>query len=185
MISKDIDAIDLLDYYTQLYEVQATAHTPEYMLVHNEIRRRLIESTSYTELGVNQGTTLAIALLERVPVIRAYDINTSPYNKAKHHFEKHAIEHRLDFSIEQSSTLTVDIAQCDTLYIDTLHTYAHLKKELEMHGDKAQKYIIFHDTFKPRNQLKPAIHEFVSANPHWRIVVECDESVGFMTIARS
>ena len=32
------------------------------------------------------------------------------------------------------------------MFIDTLHNYNQLKKELELHSHKARKYIIFHDT---------------------------------------
>lgn len=184
MISKDIDAVDLLDYYTQLYDVQAEAHTPEYMLVHDEIRRLLKDCSSYTEFGVNQGTTLAIALLENTPTIRAYDIKLTPYNKAKHHFEHHAKKNRLDYLAVESNTLKQIIEPVDLLYIDTLHVYDHLKKELALHGNKARKYLVFHDTFKPTQHLKQAIFEFVERNPHWSVLTECDESVGFMTLIR-
>lgn len=185
MISKDIDATDLLDYYTQLYDVQAEAHTPEYMLVHDEIRKLVKQCDSYTEFGVNQGTTLAIALLEKVKKIRAYDIKLAPYNKAKHHFEQYAAEHNLDYVAMEANTLKCSIEPVDMLYIDTLHVYDHLSRELALHGNKARKYIVFHDTFKPTQQLKQAIREFVGKNPHWQVITECDDSVGFMTIART
>lgn len=63
----------------------------------------------------------------------------------------------------------------DILFIDTYHRYESLKKELELHADKAKKYIILHDTvaFTPNGEggdtkgLLPAVEEFLAANPHW------------------
>lgn len=184
MISKDITAIDLADYYAQLYQVQSTAHKPEYMLVHAEIRSRLLDCISYTEFGVNQGTTLAAALLTNIPKIRAYDISLSQYNKVANHFTKYAAQHNIDFSIYETSSLNSDIDIVDCLYIDTLHTYDHLTKELIIHGNKVKKFIIFHDTYAQKG-LKRAVYEYVQANTEWKIVTECDINVGFMTITRT
>lgn len=186
MISKDIDATDLQDYYNQLYKLQSDAHKPEYMLVHDEIRKCLKDSfaNSYTEFGVNQGTTLALAFFEKTPHITAYDLNLDRYRKAQHHFEQYAISNQLDFEIHEANTLKVEIAPCDVLYIDTAHVYDHLSKELALHGNKAQKYIVFHDTFTNPG-LKKAIREFIAKNPQWSIVTECDINVGFMTIKRT
>jgi len=63
------------------------------------------------------------------------------------------------------------------IFIDTLHTYEQLKQELKLHGNKAQKYIAFHDThtFGLRGEidndnkgLLSAIIEFMMENPHWK-----------------
>lgn len=184
MISKDIDAVDLQDYYTQLYNLQAEHHRPDYMLVHDEIRLRLKDCASYTEFGVNQGTTLAIAFLEKTPKIRAYDHKLLAYGKAAHHFEAHAKEFNLDFAISEADTLKCTIEPCDLLYIDTYHVYEHLTKELLRHGDRPQKYMVFHDTQANGAQLKKAVKEFVTRNKQWKIITDCDINVGFMTISR-
>lgn len=181
MISKDITAKNLQDYYQQLCDLQAKHHTPEYLLVHNEIRQLLNNCTSYTEFGVNQGTTLAVAVLSNIPKIRAYDIKLAPYNKAKHHFEQYASENKLDYRVIEAGTLTIKIDPVDLLYIDTVHSYSHLKQELEKHGSKAQKYIVFHDTVYAPG-LRQAVNEYVNAHKNWKIITDCIDSVGFMTI---
>lgn len=78
-----------------------------------------------------------------------------------------------------------EIEETDLLFIDTLHTYKQMKAELFQHGNKARKYLIFHDTttfgnsdepnsvesknfFGPQG-LRPAIEEFTSKNPHWKL----------------
>ncbi len=183
MISVDISAKDLRDYYKQLCKAQATAHKKEYLLVHNELDTLLKGCNSYTELGVNQGTTLAIALFNKIKTIRAYDITLELYNKARDHFNNYAATCNLDYKVFEADTLKTEIEPCDLLYIDTLHRYEQLKKELNLHGNKANKYIVFHDTFaKP--ELKKAIKEYLKVNLDWKIITECDMNVGFMTIGR-
>ena len=98
-----------------------------------------------------------------------------------------AAECGVKFEFRQESTLTNEIEECDLLFIDTLHTYEQLKQELFRHGNKAQKFLAFHDTEtfettdEVRNErifgkglglnegagLNQAIDEFMNANPHW------------------
>lgn len=173
----------LREYYGRIHKLHSDAHKPDYMLVHEEIKRRLDGCDSYTELGVNQGATLAAATLMKPSVVRAYDISLAPYNKAKHLFEAYAAKHSIDYAVVESDTLSCVIDPVDVLYIDTLHQYKHLQQELALHGDKAQKFIIFHDT-AAQPGLKKAVEEFVASNSCWDIVTECTVNVGFMTIAR-
>lgn len=66
----------------------------------------------------------------------------------------------------------------DILFIDTLHTYEQLSKELAIYGDCAREYIVLHDivSFGQRNEddnpngpqgLLPAIEEFLTAHHEW------------------
>lgn len=80
----------------------------------------------------------------------------------------------IDFKFILGDTTKIEIEETDLLFIDTLHTYEQLKIELELHGNKSKKYIIFHDTtlFGNRGErgdigLNPAINEFIEKNPHW------------------
>lgn len=68
----------------------------------------------------------------------------------------------------------------DLIFIDTLHTYSQLKEELEVLGNKAKKYLVFHDTitFGHANEhnidtgektgLVPAISDFLKQNKNWK-----------------
>jgi hypothetical protein len=86
-------------------------------------------------------------------------------------------EKNIEFQFILSDSRTVDIPQCDLLFIDTLHTYGQIKKELELHSSKVNKYIIFHDTetFKIKGEINnelgigPAIEEFLNQNTNWKI----------------
>ena len=45
-----------------------------------------------------------------------------------------------------ANDLEIEIEQTDFLFIDTYHNYDQLKAELKLHGNKAKKYLGFHDT---------------------------------------
>lgn len=80
----------------------------------------------------------------------------------------------------------------DLLFIDTYHRYESLKKELELHADKARKYIILHDTvsFTPNGEggdtkgLMPAVNEFLETNPHWVTEHHYDDWPGLYIMKR-
>lgn len=77
----------------------------------------------------------------------------------------------------QADVLNIEIEDTDLIFIDTLHTYDQLKQELKLHGNKAKKYIAFHDTYtfglrgedgNDSKGLLSAVIEFVMENPHWK-----------------
>lgn len=174
---------NLKEYYDTLYNKQQAAHGADYMLVHDEIKKRLKECNSYAELGVNQGATLATAILQDVNDVKAYDIDLTAYNYSAKFFETYASEHNIDYAIFETDTLACELKPVDVLYIDTKHYYDHLTKELARHGHKAQKFIIFHDTVMGKG-LDRAVLEYVKNNSEWSVVTDCKVDVGFMTIGR-
>ena len=182
LISARIEATALPEYYAKLCELQGGAHGKDYLMVHDEIRLRMKGCDSYTEFGINQGATLAAALLEDPKVVRAYDIRLGWYKEAAHLFDAYSDERGVDYRVTESSTLDCVIDPVDVLYIDTVHEYKHLRKELARHGDKARRFIIVHDTHA-RPRLKRAVQEYACGE--WSIVTDCDTNVGFMTIERA
>lgn len=89
-----------------------------------------------------------------------------------------------------------EIPQTDMLFIDTWHIYGHLKRELAVHHNKVNKYIVMHDTeldkikgesirsgwdIKKQSResgysieeistgLQKAIDEFLSENKEWTL----------------
>jgi len=177
----------LEEYSKTLYDAQAEAHGDDYMLVHDEIRKYVSECDSYTELGVNQGTTLATVILEGIKKVRAYDIKLDAYNPAKKFFEAYTNDNGIDYKIFEENTHKCVIDKTDLMFIDTVHRYPHLTKELRLHGHKVQKYIVFHDTeiSQGKPSLRIAVQEYVTKNPEWEIITDCKVDVGFMTIKRN
>lgn len=82
----------------------------------------------------------------------------------------------INFNFLQANTLKIEVDECDLIFIDTLHTYIQLREELRLHGNKAKKYLAFHDTTTfghtsengdKQRGLVDAIDEFLESNPHW------------------
>jgi hypothetical protein len=99
--------------------------------------------------------------------------------------EAHARDRGIDYSLHVGSSLDARFEGCDLLFIDSLHTYAHVKEELFRHGWKARKFLLLHDTeggawvdegggdpptvsvgTRPQG-IRPALDEFLAAFPHW------------------
>lgn len=78
-------------------------------------------------------------------------------------------EQGTDFTFIQADTLQIELPECDLILFDTLHTYYQLSDELKLHGNKASKYLVFHDTETYKKELMPAIKEFIKENNHWSL----------------
>lgn len=78
----------------------------------------------------------------------------------------------VDYEFRLEDTLKIEIEPTDFLFIDTLHTGEQLRKELELHAGKVQKFIGFHDTVSCKDELQPVIDEFLKSNPEWSVVLE-------------
>ena len=97
----------------------------------------------------------------------------------------------VEFEFVLGDTTEIEIEETDFLFIDTLHTYTQLKKELALHPSKVKKYIGFHDTttFAKVGEYKevglwPAIEEFLSSNPEWVIAEKFENNNGLTILKR-
>ena len=109
--------------------------------------------------------------------------------------EKAAKESNIDFSFIEGSTLEMQIEKTDLLFIDTLHTYTQLTKELELHSKNVNRYIALHDTttFSLKDEqpqqsskvgLKLAISEFLEKNKDWKMIEEYINNNGLTILER-
>jgi hypothetical protein len=89
---------------------------------------------------------------------------------------------------------TLDFGYPQLLFIDTLHTYGQIKKELELHGNKPHKFLVFHDTYSQgANSLDvvgevgimPAIEEFMAENPQWKEIYRANFNHGLLVLERT
>lgn len=111
-----------------------------------------------------------------------------------------AKEENIDYQFIVGDTRAIEIEPTDLLFIDTLHHYDQLKTELRLHADKASKYIIFHDTttfgqfgemlgydgpLKSLKGLWPAIEEFLSANPQWKLLERYTNNNGLTILGKA
>jgi len=98
----------------------------------------------------------------------------------------------IDFNFVLADTTQCDIEETELLFIDTWHVYEQLKVELERHGNKATKYLVFHDTVtfadvgetEGHKGLLPALEEFLEANPHWKIKIHYGNNNGLLVLER-
>ena len=97
----------------------------------------------------------------------------------------------VDFTFIVGDTTEIEIEETDFLFIDTLHTYGQLKKELELHANKSKKYIGFHDTttFAQVGEYQEvglwlAIEEFLIANENWVIAEKFENNNGLTILKR-
>ncbi len=110
---------------------------------HLPLLRSLAESVaSVAEFGVRGGESTRAFLAANVR-LRSYDIVL--HDEVSRLFAL-AKECGRDAEYARADVLQTNIEETDMLFIDTLHTRAQLSRELRMHGNKARRYLAFHDT---------------------------------------
>ena len=115
-------------------------------------------------------------------VLWSYDINhPKEYGADVKEIEEIAKENKVQWKFIQEDTLKTELPACDSIFFDTDHTYKQLSQELKLHGNKARKYLIFHDTMKYATELVPAINEFLEENSEWHIL-HCENACQGLTI---
>ena len=134
------------------------------------------ECEHITEMGVRWVVSTYALLMGKPKKLISYDIN--PIDSVA---IQQMVKGDTDFEFRVANTLDLEIEETDFLFIDTLHNYNQLKGELELHGNKARKYIAFHDTTSfewigesyegkvDEKGLWPAIEEFLEANSNWEL----------------
>jgi cephalosporin hydroxylase len=97
------------------------------------------------------------------------------------------------FKLQDTTDPNHQIETTDFLFVDTLHTYEQVKKELELHADQVGKFIAFHDTTSQGTQsldvpgaegILRAIHEFLVAHPEWKPIYEARFNHGLIIVQK-
>lgn len=135
--------------------------------------RAIVSTWAFIE-GLGEGKTL-ISIDIKHPKDYGGDLESA---------EKACKEKGINFTFKEASTLDIKIDKTDLLFIDTLHTYDQLKAELALHGNKAKKYLVFHDTVSCADELMPAIEEFIQSNPHWNVEHHYMNNNGVLVLKR-
>jgi hypothetical protein len=150
------------------------------------------ECETITEFGINQVNSTWAFLLSDPKRLTSIDIDLHK-NPTKHlgpfkgtniwllNAQRLASKSNIEFNVIESDTTKIEIDTTDLLFIDSDHTYKCLSQELTLHGNKVQKYIIFHDTVLFKD-LDKAITEFLEANPNWVIKEKISSSPGLTII---
>ena len=138
-------------------------------------------------------STTALALGARRKFITCDHLVWGDVEEIRRHIELVASLAAGKFEFIQADTALPGIfSTCDLLFIDTLHTYRQLRAELAAHGNKARTYLVLHDTVKygevgddGGKGLRPAIDEFLVANPHWQTQREYRNNNGLTVLKRA
>jgi hypothetical protein len=144
-----------------------------------------------TEFGVRTGHS-TVAFLHAMEGRRSAQLRSYDLNDAYGVHNSCSPLTSVDWEFTQASTLNIPVIyETDFLFIDTLHTYAHVTQELRLHGDQARKWIGFHDTqtFGKVGEdggmgIVQAIEDWLAAHNEWRIVYQTKRNNGMMLIER-
>lgn len=164
--------------------------TPHSINEHMDTLRHYASKCSVvTEFGVDVGFSTIAFLAAQPKELHSYDINRQPDIDLIDSIA--ATETRTRFEFHHQSSLDARFELTDLLFIDSLHDYAQVKQELELHGHKAQSYLVFHDTIawaysderpssypseanysfgKHLKGIGPAIGEYMATHPEWKII---------------
>lgn len=130
------------------------------------------ECRTVVEMGVRTGVSTRAFLNTDVKLL-SFDFELDQKVQKLFNYAKNQGK---DVQYIENNVLDIEVDDCDLLFIDTLHTYDQLKQELNLHGNKAKKYIVFHDTYtfglkdeigNGKKGLMTAIIEFMIDNPNW------------------
>ncbi len=167
-----------------------------------------------TEMGARTGMSTSAFMHARVEKFVSYDYQ---YSNPEPHLKQQIERLKNTFNLARqegincqfigADVLQVNIEQTDLLFLDTWHCYDQLKRELELHASKVNKYIIFHDVisygvkgegypsldtnhpqrnnFNGDKGIKPAIIEFLQANIDWKVEYQTKECNGLLIISKS
>lgn len=173
--------------------------TPSDINEHLPLLREIASRCNHvTEFGLRGANGSTIALLAAQPdKLISWDID--PFSIVSQAvLDLITIRGRTVFQPRVGSTLEILIEPTDLLFIDTIHTFAHLKAELERHGDpienRIRKYIAFHDTVTfgtvggdgTEPGLRAAIRWFQTryAFPIWELVEDRKNCNGLAVLRR-
>ena len=169
---------DIAQFYTEISNLHRDTHGIQYTAHHDEMFDILQQCESYRELGIMQGATAACAVLAGIKKLHLIDIEISRFLPYVPLFWD------VDMLVTECDDLKVpDLYPVDFLLVDSLHTYKHVKAQLEVHSKFVNKYIMFHDTAAQKG-VKQAVNEFLRANEDWKLVLHYPENVGYSLIER-
>lgn len=148
-------------------------------------------SNHVTEFGLREGySTMALAsgLYYKTRKLVSYDIVRHPIHDI---FEKIEFPCEWEFHLQDTIAPDLEIAQTDFLFIDDLHTYNQVSRELAQHGDKVKKFLGFHDTYSQGERsldregeegILRAIQEYTHRG--WKLLYKADFNHGLQIYER-
>jgi hypothetical protein len=183
------------------------------------LRRLASRGSSVVEMGVRGVVStwaLMLGLVESAaaPLSAKWMISIDIQRIAFSPARKVAGSCGLNVSFIQHDSATVALPPTfDLLFIDTMHTRGHLRRELAAHADRTRQYIVLHDTIVDgtrsdivrmrgeqavarvakavgysqadiRAGLQPALDEFLVKHPEWTVLEHYTAHPGLTVLTR-
>lgn len=137
------DAKDLSDLVVKFNELH-----PQLVKCHYDlIAENMKEGYSHKELGTYYGWSAAMAALNGASELHLVDVNMKPFNTHEKYFKEHCKIHKY----EMKSNDFRCAVECDTMLVDSVHTWKYVKEELTRHAAKVRDWIVFHDVWALRH----------------------------------
>jgi cephalosporin hydroxylase len=167
-------------------------NTPSDINEHLPTLKKYAEECDHvTEFGVRWIVSTYALLMGKPKKMVSYDIEDIEMELVQN-----MVKENTELKFIQGDSTKIEIEETDLLFIDTIHTYEHLKKELSLHSSKVKKYIILHDTTVyewegeaingvTQKGLWPAIEEFLESNPNWVIYERFEYNNGLTILKRN
>lgn len=146
------------------------------------------QSESIVEMGVRAIVSTWALLAGKPKILVSVDIeDPSHYGGNLWEVIDAANEANINFSFIKKSSLEIELPEIDMLFIDTLHTYDQLTKELELHHSKVKKFIAMHDTnlLNDPDNMRGAVNDFLDKHPEWEVVEYCENNNGMTVLKRT
>lgn len=198
--SRFTDGGDGFDYMNYMFRRDPISIDEEYSNVCNSasdisehlpiLRSHAEQCKHITELGTRWSNSTIAFMSARPEYFISYDVQ---YNSRIEYLKKVAIDNNLSFDFRLENVEQIELEPTDLLFIDTNHHMEQCSVELQLHADKAQKFIIFHDTttFWEKGQghevghgLRYAIEPFLETHPEWVIAERFMNNNGLMILKR-
>ena len=156
------------------------------------LRKYAEQCNHVTEMGTRFAISTFALLIANPNKVVSIDMNYHFFKPYENEINNFANQCGTSFQFIEDDVLKMDIEQTDMLFIDTLHTYNQLSKELRKHEKSVNKWIVLHDTitFGERDEdfyqngnisdevsnqlvekrgLYTALTDFLEENKNWKI----------------
>jgi predicted O-methyltransferase YrrM len=168
------------------------------------LRKLALGCQDIIELGVNRGAS-SLALSYCQGTLTSYEYEPNKYTRKI----KRLIGPAWKLRLQDTRTVMPDeVPVHDLLFVDSLHTYEQVVKELKIFAPKTRRFIVFHDTitfaikgadgetgrrlesseddFEPKTHgIRMAIDEFMIEHPEWRIIRHAGFGHGLLTLEKA
>lgn len=144
------------------------------------IRKYVAQGDKVVELGVRECVSTYALMINKPSAMISVDI-VEPPKAILDEVERVAKESGIAFKFFLNDSVYADIKPIDVLFIDTLHLYSQIVKELWRHAERTNKYIIFHDSGIP--EVGACIQDFLF-NLNWQLTEQNPKGTGLCVLKR-